>query len=275
MRLLRWRFRLRALLVAAALSAMSMAMVVWIGASREAEAHDACVNNLKMIGFGLQQYASVNDNAFPYGTIVNESLPPQRRLSWFVGITPFLEQWVWLINTTRAWDDVENRVTRGRGVDGEEPPRIVARYSVLTCPMAREPKPAPMPGLTSYVGITGLGRDSASLPKNDPRAGFFGYDRQTFFNDVRDGLATTMAVAETTERGTWTAGGTHTLRGLDQARRPYMGRGRQFGGNHRGQTIVLFVDGSVRSLRESIDPKVFEALSTIAGGESLPNEWDR
>ena len=186
---------------------------------------------------------------------------------------PYVTQWFWLLDTTRAWDDDENRVTRGKGV--EEPPQIVGRVLALTCPLAREPEPAPMPGLTSYVGITGLGRDSATLPKDDPMVGFFGYNRQTLIEDIRDGLATTMAVAETTKRGTWTAGGTHTLRGLDQSRRPYIGRGRQFGGNHGGDAMVLFADGSVRFLRESIDPKVFEALSTVAGGEPLASGWDR
>jgi prepilin-type processing-associated H-X9-DG protein len=41
---------------------------------------------------------------------------------------------------------------------------------------------------------------------------------------------------------------------------------------HRGGAMVLFADGSVRSIRESIDSKTFEALSTIAGGEEVSSE---
>ena len=36
---------------------------------------------------------------------------------------------------------------------------------------------------------------------------------------------------------------------------------------------VAFADGSIRGLRESIDPRILEALSTIAGGERMPADW--
>ena len=49
---------------------------------------------------------------------------------------------------------------------------------------------------------------------------------------------------------------------------------RQFGGNHPGGANVLFADGSARFISESIDPKVFEALSTMAGGEAVPADFD-
>jgi hypothetical protein len=38
--------------------------------------------------------------------------------------------------------------------------------------------------------------------------------------------------------------------------------------------MVAFADGSVRFLHDTIDPGVFEGLSTIAGGEVLPGGWD-
>ncbi len=94
--------------------------------------------------------------------------------------------------------------------------------------------------------------------------------------DITDGAGTTMLLAETTTaNGPWTAGGPSTVRGLDPGRPPYIGNRGQFGGAHPGGAMVAFADGSVRFLRDSIDPKVFEAISTIAGGESLPREWDR
>jgi prepilin-type processing-associated H-X9-DG protein len=60
------------------------------------------------------------------------------------------------------------------------------------------------------------------------------------------------------------------VRGLDPAETPYIGAGRQFGGLHDGRAAVAFADGSVRFISESINPKVFEALSTMAGGAEGP-----
>ena len=51
------------------------------------------------------------------------------------------------------------------------------------------------------------------------------------------------------------------------ARKPYIGRGRQFGGMHGDGANVAMLDGSVRWLKSSIVPRVFEGISTIAGGE--------
>jgi prepilin-type processing-associated H-X9-DG protein len=250
---------------------MLLAAFVLVGMRREAEAQNVCANNLRQIGLGLHNYASVHADDFPYGTIQNDGLDPQNRLGWLVSLWIFIDQWFWIFDTSKPWNDDTNRITRGRGVVGDI--EVVGRIQVLCCPAVKQPAGEPMPGLTSYVGVTGFGRDSGSLPKGDPRIGVFGYYRQTVLAEIKDGLATTIAVAETAERGPWTAGGTHTLRGLDPERKPYLGRTGQFGGNHGDGAMVLFADGSVRLLRDSIDPKVFEALSTIAGGERLPDGW--
>src|SRR5262249_20698315 len=96
-------------------------------------------------------------------------------------------------------------------------------------------------------------------------------ERQTTLADITDGAANTMAVAESGRvRGLWLAGGPATVRGLDTAGLPYIGRGRQFGGGHPSGMNVAFADGSVRFVNDTINPRVLEALSTTAGGEVLP-----
>jgi hypothetical protein len=59
------------------------------------------------------------------------------------------------------------------------------------------------------------------------------------------------------------------VRGLDLANTPYIGPSRQFGGLHLGGTWVAMADGSVRWATDAIDPKIFEALSTMAAGEKV------
>ena len=128
----------------------------------------------------------------------------------------------------------------------------------------------------AYVGIAGVGKDAPALNKGDRRTGVFGNDRVTRLEEIQDGTSSTMMVSETSSlEAPWTSGGAATVRGLDQALLPYIGRGRQFGGNHPEQALILFADGSVRTVRATIDPKVFESLSTIAGGEGLPSQWER
>jgi prepilin-type processing-associated H-X9-DG protein len=129
---------------------------------------------------------------------------------------------------------------------------------------------------TNYIGIAGLGLDAPSLPKSDPRAGVFGYERQTTLADIKDGVSQTLLLAETDRPiASWLSGGPATVRGLDPAIKPYLGSGRQFGGPHPGigGANVAMADGSVRWIRASIDPKVLEACSTIAGREKLPADW--
>ena len=96
----------------------------------------------------------------------------------------------------------------------------------------------------------------------------FAYDRVTRVLDVTDGLSNTMMVIETSvDNGPWTAGGWATVRPLDPARQPYIGAGRQFGGYHRDGVNVLFADGAVRFVRDAVNSRHLESLSTIAGAQ--------
>ena len=82
-----------------------------------------------------------------------------------------------------------------------------------------------------------------------------------------DGQHETIQFIETSrDVGPWLRGGAATLRGLAENDLPYLGHDRPFGGCHPGGTYVSRADGSVSFLRDSIDPAVFRAMLTIAGG---------
>jgi prepilin-type processing-associated H-X9-DG protein len=246
-----------------------------VGQAREAARRSQCLCHLKWVVFALQNYHSQH-GSLPTGTIANPRLSPERRLSWLVELWDDQSSGTTLsVDRSKGWDEPPNW-----------PPKVSASENItfvdmepedtsdwVTCPDDpgyRESKPLPL----TYVGVAGVGANAPELPSRHPHAGIFGYDRVTKFGDIRDGTSTTMAVIETTRgHGPWTAGGPTSVRGVDPATRPYIGHNHPFGGYHAGGANLAFADGSVRFVKETIDPKVFEAIATIAGGEELPPGW--
>ena len=123
--------------------------------------------------------------------------------------------------------------------------------------------------VTHYVAMSGLGPDAAGQPAGAAGNGFMGHDRQTSFTMIEDGDSNTIALMETRNGlGPWARGGASNLRGFDPADVPLHGDGRPFGGHERLMHAAM-VDGSVRSIRSSIDPNRLAAAITIAGGEPV------
>jgi len=226
---------------------------------RDAPLRSACANNLKQIGLALASYAEEH-GSYPFGSLPNPDLPVDRRLGWMYPLIPRLDLRGFsdADHPDRPWDDP---AFGSHASPGPGPVR---------CPSQGRSATPTFPTPATYVGIAGLGVDAPGLPRGHARAGFFGDDRATSPRDVTDGLSNTMTVAESfSPAGPWFAGGRNTVRGLDPAQLPYIGRARQFGGTHAGGANVLMADGSVRFVKETVAPKVFEAMSTIAGGEKV------
>src|SRR5205823_5481533 len=130
-------------------------------------------------------------------------------------------------------------------------------------------------GATNYVAIAGRGLNVAREDPSDPsfpktKVGITGYGWGSKLEDVTDGLANTIYLMQTPPglQQPWIAGGGATVRGLDEtdpmAAFKYTQRGRTKQGSY-----ALMGDGSVRFIPADIDPQVFLALSTRAGGETL------
>ena len=281
MKLPRVRFTVRCLIAAAGLAAASCLAVIWVVRARQEGARSECRNHLKNVGLTIVQY-STSRGYFPPGAVPNETLPAQKRLSWILVSLPYLEgNAPFILDPSKAWDDEVNRSMWRNDKEPREPGRLVRErvqddFAIFRCPSNPRHTDSAGYGLTNYVGVAGLGIDAPLLAPLHSRAGVFGYRPGTRNDQITDGFSTTLALIETASaNGAWRAGGSSTIRGLDSHVQPYIGRGRQFGGLHRGGVNVAFCDGSVRFLSETIDPKVFEALATIAGGEALPAEWNQ
>jgi prepilin-type processing-associated H-X9-DG protein len=235
-----------------------------------------CANHLREVGMGINRYAEAHNGELPPGTVPNAALEPGRRLSWLAAVLPYLtegqaadkkppaqKKWQALagqLDLNRAWDEPPNAEAAGVNVPA------------YLCPSLGQPDPLRQPGLTTYVGLAGVGPDAARLPKTDRGAGVFGHDRVLTRQDVTAGISFTMMAAETTrDLGPWVSGGPATVRGLAPGETHYVGVGRPFGGLHPAGANVLWVDTSVRFVKDSVAPEVFRAQATLAGAEA-PDE---
>jgi hypothetical protein len=212
--------------------------------------------------------------AVPPGAVFHSTLPPEQRVSWVHSALKFfdarsrppLEQFD-VINTTLPWDAPIHREV------------AALKIPLLLCPGALPTITPDGPAPTQFVGLSGIGSDSATLLRTDPRAGCFRYDDATplQFIQQRDGLSNTLMFAETAnELGPWLRGGPSTVRGLNTTddAKPPLGLGGQFGGNYGNETGFGLADGSARFIRNAIDRKVFLSLLTIAGEGSDPPPGD-
>ncbi len=230
----------------------------------------ACSNNLRQVGMALMQYQDNNQHSFPAATRRGAALPVDQRLSWMTTILPFLDS---RPNHPSPWQasaanfDPDQPWDTGKNTDLTRP--FLSRY---VCP-SWENMPVQAPaGLTSYVGLAGIGLDAAALPLADPNAGFFGYDRVTTIADLRfkgggddpEGATGSSYILITTEtllaNGPWGQGGPSTCRGLAPDVTNPIGRGCPFGGLHQGGANALRADGAVHFESADIDPEVFRSL---------------
>ncbi len=220
-----------------------------------------CLNNLRQVGGGVLNYQSIN-NAFPPGVVANSALPPDRRLSWLTTLPPYMEQKTKEAHVAQALHE-QLDTSLGWDAGGNE---AVAHAAALFCRCPAHPfaDPRVARGATSYIGLAGVGRDAAELPRGDPLAGIFGFDRVVRAADLTAGATQTLLATETArDNGPWTAGGRPTVRGLDRAETPYIGPGRPFGGLHPHGLNILRADGGADFMTDEATPEFLEALTRV------------
>lgn len=260
-------------------------IVTGIYRAREDQEMRRCQNNLRQIGeFGLLHSALPGKPVpfqanvyFPSGTLVNDKLPYDERLSWYVLVLAAVEQ-----GPVEAGAKANKPLSHAEAlanIDSSKPWNAEVHQSlahtrlpVFICP-AQAPESGGGPALTNYLGNGGIGPETAALTVEaaGKRAGVFRYNTPTPLELIRDGdgLAHTISIVETARGiGPWLQGGPATVRSLDPDEAPYLGPGRLYAGCHRNRGNFAVADGSVRVLTDRIDPVVFRALLTIRGGES-------
>ncbi len=225
-----------------------------------------CANNLRQIGAAIDNYSDHNDHYLPSGTVRNPALKPQQRLSWEAAIVPFLSEGVAAGKKgSKKWEKLAGEIAFQEAWDAPANAGLHRNVLPYLCPAFAHELTLEQVGLTSYVGIAGVGGNAAALPPDDANAGIFGYDRSLRALDISARLDATMTTIETMQdNGPWPAGGPPTVRGVDADTDRYIGKGAAFGGLHRSGANVLWADGSVRIVTEQINPELFRLETRIA-----------
>lgn len=178
-------------------------------------------------------------------------LSPEQSLSWIANLEaqgdPDRLPPLW----DHAWNDPLNDHFVRRSLPQFLNPAISQKASAARYPA------------THFVGIAGVGRNAAALPKSDLLAGMFGWKRSVAVSDVADGLSNTWMISGVQENfGAWAGGGEATVRGVGEDGL-LIGGPEGFGIGDADSMPILLADGSVRELSAKTDRTVIRALATL------------
>jgi len=268
------------LVVIAILGVLVSLLLPAVQAAREAARRTHCKNNLRQIGIGLSGY-EVAHGDFPIGCVECKTIPakpedrppvpwnvpgnrPRLFTSWALRLLPFIEQQhVWqLYDDTQPFSHADNHQA------------VSTIIPTFLCPSA--PRESEDDAFTDYGGMYGVGGEGRNQAEadsphwlNEESLGVMLYEVPVRTSEIADGLSHTVLVAERTGSSQYQSQWADGRNCFDQNQNTGI---NQFQDNeiyskHPGQAGVVFCDGHVQFLNESIEQRVLIAILTKAGGE--------
>jgi prepilin-type N-terminal cleavage/methylation domain-containing protein/prepilin-type processing-associated H-X9-DG protein len=259
-------FTLVELLVAIAILGILVSLLLpAVQAAREAARRMSCTSNLRQIGVGLLSYHNSHRSFPPGGVELRLSWhdTTKRQFAWSAFLLPFIEQ-----------KNVYDQIDFGRAFDAPENARAAAYVlPVYVCPsVPRASLTSEGRGVCDYGGLYG----ERILSPNNPPKGAMLYDRVLRVGDFTDGTSATLVVSE--DSGFTDMQWINARNLFDQAYAinerpsPQHPLENEIRSRHPGGANGLFVDGSVRFLRDDMPLDVLAAICTRAGGETIRDE---
>ena len=241
--------------------------------AREASRRTACGNNLRGLGIAVAAHEAAR-RSFPVGCLECSTKAPRRQIAWNAYILPYIEEGSAeaAFDFSRSYRAVENVRAAGTVVP------------LFLCPStSRTKRTGPTTGDRNRNGRWDAGDDLAytdyggmygvAYPVPEPlpqHAGVMQYERATRGTDVSDGVSHTVLIAECTGRDAsfqseW-ANGQNIF---DQrATNPInASQNNEIWSDHPGLAGMVFCDGHVEFVSETIEQAALVALLTRAGGD--------
>jgi prepilin-type N-terminal cleavage/methylation domain-containing protein len=293
----RTAFTLIELLVVIAIIAILIGLLLpAVQKIREAANRMKCSNNLKQIGLAMHNY-HVTYERFPAGytstaaTLNGEGFGPG--WGWGATLLPYIEQ-----------DNLFRQIDLSRDI--ADPVNAAARVKVLSvyrCPSDAPPRDTfVVPSeagssicevaFANYVGVGGT-FEVSEFP--DTGTGVLFRNSRVGVADITDGTSNTIMAGERASKQspmtTWTGAVTGAIvppslnPAFENEEPPVLvltntgeaadgrvpnnphGHVEDLNSRHTSGVVVLLADGSVRMIRNTINPVTWEALGTRAGGE--------
>jgi hypothetical protein len=222
-----------------------------VGGVRAAAERAQSSNNLKQIALAMHNYHDNRGHLPPAVVYSPQGLP---LYSWRVELLPYLEQ-----------VDLYNEWKKDEPWNGPNNSRLLSRMPAVYAMPGK-----PNNGMTYYKVFTSV-RFDAQNPLSAP-----------FFTDflqgrtgprlagITDGTSNTILVAESATAVNWAEPRDEVFMAGPNGFPP-----NRLGGHHGDTILAVMFDGSVRAISRQIDPKVLQAAITHAGGEILPDGWEK
>jgi prepilin-type N-terminal cleavage/methylation domain-containing protein/prepilin-type processing-associated H-X9-DG protein len=258
---------------------------------REAANRIRCKNNLKQIGLALHNYHDRNGSFPPGYATKNPTSSTDQGPGW---------GWAAYLLDDAEQGNLQRQIDFNRGIpnDANAPARLQS-LAIFKCPSDDGPKTFVTAGRATevahanYVGMFGTPEITDNPGGGN---GLFYRNSKVRIADVTDGTSNTLAVGERSSNlalATWTGAVNGAVvppvrpSVLGPEGAPVLVLGHtglaseghtpnnpinhvdDFFSRHPQGVNFLFVDGSVHSIGDGINPLVWQALGTRAGGEAL------
>lgn len=289
-------FTLVELLVVIAIIGMLVGLLLpAVQAARESARRSQCQNNLRQIGVAMHDFHSARGK-FPPGFVSRAVATNEPGLGpgwgWAAHLLPYFEEGNLQVKLDRNITDPVHDAVR------------LTRLPIFLCPSdsgeAQTFKAADEFGtelttlaFANYVGVGGT-FEVTGFP--DTGTGVLFRNKWIGAKDITDGTSNTLMVAERGSRRspqtTWVGAVTNSsvppLNPVNDAEGPPvlvltntgtvdddrvpnnpLDHVEDSNSEHPGGVNALFSDGSVRIINDNIDPRIWEAIGTRAGGETI------